>query len=76
MGWMTEKVEDSGEEEEKIDKTEEMREERVLLSVDGLDNNVIKIKPPMVFNIRDCQFLLQLWFFNHNLLLVACCHSA
>ncbi len=38
---------------------EEMKEKRVLLSVDGPDNNVIKIKPPMVFNIRDCQFLIE-----------------
>ena len=28
-----------------------MKEDRILLSVDGPDHNVIKIKPPMVFNL-------------------------
>lgn len=30
-----------------------LRARRVLLSVDGMDNNVIKLKPPMVFTLAD-----------------------
>ena len=35
-----------------------MKELGVLLSTDGPDNNVIKIKPPIIFNNRDADFLL------------------
>ena len=36
----------------------EMKELGVLLSTDGPDNNVIKIKPPIIFNKKDADFLL------------------
>ena len=36
-----------------------MRNRGILLSVDGLDKNVIKIKPPMVFNERNASFLVE-----------------
>lgn len=34
-------------------------QERVLIQADGLDNNVIKIKPPLIFTLRDADRLLQ-----------------
>ncbi len=36
-----------------------MKEDRILLSTDGLDHNVIKIKPPMVFNSKDALFFIE-----------------
>ena len=36
-----------------------MKEDRILLSVDGPDHNVIKIKPPMVFNSDNALFLVE-----------------
>ncbi|RPH03545.1 MAG: aminotransferase class III-fold pyridoxal phosphate-dependent enzyme [bacterium TMED46] len=38
---------------------EQMKENRILLSTDGPDHNVIKIKPPMVFNDEDALFLVE-----------------
>ena len=35
-----------------------MRDGGVLVSTDGPDNNVLKIKPPLVFNERDADFLI------------------
>jgi len=35
-----------------------MKELGVLLSIDGPCNNVIKIKPPIIFNEKDADFLL------------------
>lgn len=37
---------------------ERMKERGILLSTDGLFHNVIKIKPPMVFNRQDADFLV------------------
>ena len=34
-----------------------MKDRGILLSTDGPYNNVIKIKPPLPFNIDDCDFL-------------------
>ena len=34
-----------------------MRDRGILLSTDGPFNNVIKIKPPLPFNINDCDIL-------------------
>jgi 4-aminobutyrate aminotransferase-like enzyme len=36
-----------------------MKEDRILLSVDGPDHNVIKIKPPMIFNSDNALFLVE-----------------
>ncbi|MEO0468274.1 MAG: aminotransferase class III-fold pyridoxal phosphate-dependent enzyme [Bacteroidota bacterium] len=36
-----------------------MRERGILMSTDGPDHNVIKIKPPMVFNQQNADFLLE-----------------
>ena len=36
-----------------------MKENGILLSTDGPDHNVIKIKPPMVFNDDNAVFLVQ-----------------
>ena len=36
----------------------EMKELDVLISTDGPDNNMIKIKPPIIFNKKDADFLL------------------
>jgi len=36
-----------------------MREERILLSTDGPDHNVLKIKPPMCFSVADADELVQ-----------------
>ena len=36
-----------------------MKEMGILMSVDGPDNNVLKIKPPMVFNRNDALFLIE-----------------
>jgi len=36
-----------------------MREERIVLSTDGPDHNVLKIKPPMCFSIADADELVQ-----------------
>ena len=41
------------------DVTERMREQGVLLSTDGPDHNVIKIKPPLVFGDREAQILIE-----------------
>ena len=35
-----------------------MRARRTLLSVDGMDNNVIKFKPPMAFSFADAKRLV------------------
>ncbi len=35
-----------------------MRDKNILLSTDGPDNNVIKIKPPLVFNRKNADYLL------------------
>ena len=37
----------------------EMRNKGILLSSDGPDHNVIKIKPPMVFNGANALFLVE-----------------
>ncbi len=37
----------------------EMKKRRVLLSTDGPDENVIKIKPPIIFNKQNADFLLE-----------------
>ena len=36
-----------------------MKKEGILLSSDGPDHNVIKIKPPMIFNSRNASFLVE-----------------
>ena len=36
-----------------------MKDRGILLSVDGPDKNVIKIKPPMVFNEENATFLVE-----------------
>ncbi|MBT5735175.1 aspartate aminotransferase family protein, partial [bacterium] len=36
-----------------------LRQKRVLISSDGPNHNVLKIKPPMVFNIQDADYLLE-----------------
>ena len=36
-----------------------MKENGILLSTDGPDHNVIKIKPPMVFNDDNAVFLVE-----------------
>ena len=36
-----------------------LRHKRVLISSDGPNHNVLKIKPPMVFNIQDADYLLE-----------------
>jgi 4-aminobutyrate aminotransferase-like enzyme len=38
---------------------ERMREEGVLLSVDGPDKNVLKIKPPLCFTTADAELLVE-----------------
>src|SRR5262249_36209233 len=35
-----------------------MRERRVLVGTDGPYNNVVKIRPPMPFNVNDADFLV------------------
>ena len=37
----------------------EMKENGILLSTDGPDHNVIKIKPPLVFNVENAHFLAE-----------------
>ena len=37
----------------------QMKDHGVLLSTDGPENNVIKIKPPMVFNSANAEFLIE-----------------
>ena len=37
----------------------EMKEKGILLSIDGPDHNVIKIKPPMVFNRENALYLIE-----------------
>ena len=37
----------------------EMRNRKILLSSDGPDHNVIKVKPPMVFNSSNALFLVE-----------------
>ena len=37
----------------------QMKDRGVLLSTDGPENNVIKIKPPMVFNSGNAEFLIE-----------------
>jgi 4-aminobutyrate aminotransferase-like enzyme len=37
---------------------ERMRDQKILLSVDGPQHNVIKIKPPLVFSREDAERLL------------------
>ena len=36
-----------------------MKKKRVLLSTDGPDENIIKIKPPIIFNKQNADFLLE-----------------
>ena len=36
-----------------------MKQNGILMSTDGPDNNVIKIKPPLVFSKEDADFLIQ-----------------
>ena len=36
-----------------------MKENGILLSTDGPDHNVIKIKPPMVFNDENALFFVE-----------------
>ena len=36
-----------------------MKDHGILMSTDGPDHNVLKIKPPMVFNIQDADYLLE-----------------
>ena len=36
-----------------------LKQKRVLISSDGPYHNVLKIKPPMVLNIRDADYLLE-----------------
>ena len=36
-----------------------MKQLGILMSTDGKDHNAIKIKPPMVFNIQDADYLLE-----------------
>ena len=36
-----------------------LRHKRVLISLDGPNHNVLKIKPPMVFNFQDADYLLE-----------------
>jgi 4-aminobutyrate aminotransferase-like enzyme/Ser/Thr protein kinase RdoA (MazF antagonist) len=36
-----------------------MKDFRILMSVDGPDHNVLKIKPPMCFSVEDANFLLE-----------------
>ena len=36
-----------------------MKDFKILMSVDGPDHNVLKIKPPMCFSITDAQYLLE-----------------
>jgi len=38
---------------------ERMREERILISTDGPDRNVLKIKPPLVFDTTDADLLVE-----------------
>jgi len=38
---------------------ERMREEGILISADGPDRNVLKIKPPLVFNAENTAFFLR-----------------
>ena len=35
-----------------------MKEHGILMSIDGPDHNVIKIKPPIVFTIENCDEVL------------------
>ena len=37
----------------------EMKKRKVLLSTDGPDKNIIKIKPPIIFNKQNADFLLE-----------------
>ena len=36
-----------------------MRDHGILLGIDGLYHNVVKIRPPMPFNESDAEFLLE-----------------
>jgi 4-aminobutyrate aminotransferase-like enzyme len=36
-----------------------MKDYGILMSIDGPDHNVIKIKPPLIFSKSNAQFLLQ-----------------
>jgi 4-aminobutyrate aminotransferase-like enzyme len=38
---------------------ERMREHGILLGMDGLYHNVVKIRPPMPFNEADAEYFLQ-----------------
>jgi 4-aminobutyrate aminotransferase-like enzyme len=38
---------------------ERMKEEGILLSIDGPLHNVIKIKPPLIFTIENANFLIE-----------------
>jgi 4-aminobutyrate aminotransferase-like enzyme len=36
-----------------------MKDLKVLMSIDGKDHNVIKIKPPMIFSMKDARYLIE-----------------
>ena len=36
-----------------------LEDHKIILNIDGLDLNIIKIKPPMVMTKEDCTFFLQ-----------------
>ena len=52
-----ETLEPAGSEADRI--VNEMKEKGILLSTDGPDHNVIKIKPPMVFTKENALFLVE-----------------
>jgi 4-aminobutyrate aminotransferase-like enzyme/Ser/Thr protein kinase RdoA (MazF antagonist) len=39
--------------------TERMKDRSILMSIDGPDNNVLKIKPPICFSIQDADYLIE-----------------
>ena len=45
-----------------------MKNHGVLMSTDGLYHNVIKIKPPIIFNKKNADFLLSHLIWKHNFL--------
>ena len=50
-------LEPAGEEADRV--INDMKEKSILLSTDGPDHNVIKIKPPLVFNKENAHFLAE-----------------
>ena len=43
-----------------------MRERFIIISIEGPDNNVIKLKPPMCFSKEDAVRLLKVFCFSVN----------